>query len=174
MNRRDKITGVLAGAFLFLGLVFGGGCKRIVSLVYPDNQCVLSKRDIHPEIAVKVLLEGKRHAENGCCLRCAVTYADQTGTTVRVLSVTDYVTRNPIAPDRAFYVSGSGLAPCVSHLMAASEERHDVALSAWDRCAPSSIAFAKLEDAQAFQRSHGGRVQTFAQVIGSSKVVAQP
>ena len=43
----------------------------------------------------------------------------------------------------------------------APRNRHD----RLDRGAPSSIAFRKLEDAEAFQRTHGGLVETFSELM---------
>ncbi len=43
------------------------------------------------------------------CLQCAITYSQQTGQTLRVSSVTDYVGRKPLQPSRAFYVTAATL-----------------------------------------------------------------
>jgi len=42
----------------------------------------------------------------------------------------------------------------------------------WDRCLPSTIASAKGEDAEQFQKDAGGAIQTFAELTEGTKVVA--
>lgn len=147
------------------------GCRRFAALFHHSNQCSLDERPIHPEMKVRVLLEGRKAATDGCCIRCAINYAKQTGTTVHLLSVTDYATRHPISPDRAFYVTGSDFSPCAMHDVAVSGGRREIETNEWDRCAPSSIAFASLEDARQFQNLHGGRIQNWNELVGPNRVV---
>jgi nitrous oxide reductase accessory protein NosL len=105
-------------------------------------------------------------------VRCAITYAEQYGKRVRVLWVTDYPTGRRLNPKQATYVTGSDVNRCMGPPEEASVGRRESDMIVWDRCTPSSIAFAKLGDAEAFQRTNGGRVQTFSEVIGSAHVGA--
>jgi hypothetical protein len=150
-------------------MLAAAGCRQIEALL-PQNRCVLSDRPIHAGLAVRVAVDGGKQGE-ACCLRCAVTYAEQYGKQVRVLWVTDYPTGRRFDPERATYVTGSDLIRCMEPPAQASVGHRETETIVWDRCAPSSIAFAKLEDAEAFQRIHGGRFQTFSKVIGSAHVV---
>ncbi len=149
------------------------GCRRLLALFHHPNQCSLDERPIHPEMKVRVLLQGRKTATDGCCVRCAINYARQTGTTVHLLSVTDYATRRPIAPDRGLYVTGSDLSPCaMSHMpMSVSNGRREIETNEWDRCAPSSIAFATPDDAREFQKTHGGMIQSWKELVGSASVL---
>jgi nitrous oxide reductase accessory protein NosL len=146
------------------------GCRQIYALYHP-NRCVLSDRPIHAPLAVSVAVDGGPHGE-ACCVRCAITYAEQYRKRVRILWVTDYVNGSRLGAEQAVYVTGSDVNHCMGPPEQPSIGRRESDTIVWDRCAPSSIAFAKLEDAEAFQRSHGGRIQTFSQVIGSANVVA--
>jgi nitrous oxide reductase accessory protein NosL len=146
------------------------GCERIETFIHGDR-CVFSDRVIVPGMAVRVAVEGGPSGK-ACCVRCAISYSLQTGKTVRILWVTDYSTHKRIAAGRAYYVTGSDVAPCVGSPAEASAGRRECVVLGWDRCAPSSLPFATMDEARAFQRAHGGRIQTFAEVVGSAKVVA--
>jgi hypothetical protein len=152
-------------------LLTAPGCRRIDALFHSDR-CVLSDRPIHARLAVRVAVDGGPHGE-ACCLRCAVTYAEQYRKRVRVLWVTDYPTGRRLDPERATYVTGSDVNRCMGPPDQASTGRREVDRLVWDRCSPSSIAFAKLSDAEAFKRVHGGRIQSFAEVIGAARVAAR-
>jgi len=170
MNSRATYRCALVLVVLASIILPVAGCRQIYALFGP-NRCVLSDRPIHARLAVRVAVDGGPHGE-ACCLRCAVTYAEQYGKRVRVLWVTDYPTGRRLNPERATYVTGSDVNRCMGPPEEASVGRRETDMIVWDRCAPSSIAFAKLEDAEAFQRTHGGRVQTFSEVIGSAHVDA--
>ncbi len=160
-------------AILFIlasALLTAPGCQRIETLFH-TQRCVLSDRPIHARLAVRVAVEGGPHGE-ACCLRCAITYAEQNRKRVRILWVTDYPTGRRLDPRRATYVTGSDVNRCMGPPEQATAGRRETNMIVWDRCSPSSIAFAKLEDAEAFQRVHGGRIQTFSEVIGSASVIA--
>jgi hypothetical protein len=158
---------VLVFASLILAV---SGCRQIDALFH-SNRCVLSDRPIHARLAVRVAVDGGPRGE-ACCLRCAITYAQQYRERVRVLWVTDYPTGRRLDPQGATYVTGSDVNRCMGPPDQASLGRRETDMIVWDRCSPSSIAFAKLKDAEVFQRVHGGRIQTFAEVVGPAKVVA--
>ncbi len=170
MSNRATYWSAVAIVVLATIMLAAAGCRQIEALL-PQNRCVLSDRPIHACLAVRVAVDGGPRGE-ACCLRCAVTYAEQYGKRVRILWVTDYPTGRRLDPERATYVTGSDVNRCMGPPDEASVGRRETDTIVWDRCAPSSIAFAKLEDAEAFQRIHGGRIQTFSKVIGSAHVVA--
>lgn len=171
MRISRRIAGSLPVALIATAALAMGGCQRISAWLHP-GRCVLSERMIHAEMEVRLAVVGENKAGKGCCLRCAITYSQQTGRTVRIFSVTDYPSRKPMRPDQAIYVTGSDVAPCAAAPTEVASGRRRSLLEIWDRCELSSIAFARREDAQAFQQVHGGRIETFRQVVGSSKVVA--
>jgi hypothetical protein len=171
-TKSNRATYWSAVAIVVLATIMlaAAGCRQIEALLL-QNRCVLSDRPIHTGLAVRVAVDGGKQGE-ACCLRSAVTYAEQYGKQVRVLWVTDYPTGRRLNPEWAAYVTGSDVIRCMEPPEQASVGRRETDTIVWDRCAPSSIAFAKLEDAQALQRIHGGRIQTFSEVIGSAHVVA--
>ncbi len=154
------------------GLVVLNSCDRLSAWLYPANRCILSERSIHPGMKVLVDVEGDDKSGASCCLHCAIAYSQQTGKTVSIRSVTDYFSHESLGPGQAIYVTGSDVSPCVGPPVEVSDGHRECLIQGWDRCAPSSIAFASMDEARKFQRAHGGRLQTFAEVIGAAKVVA--
>lgn len=171
--REGRYAILFAAAAIAVTITALAACERYHALVHGHHQCSLDERPIHPEMKVRLILEGRKVAADSCCLRCAINESLQSGKTVRVISVTDYKTRNSIAPEQATYVTGADIAPCAGPVLAASAGRQEVEMKAWDRCAPSSIAFANAADAREFRRAHGGRVETWQQVIANSKLVSR-
>jgi nitrous oxide reductase accessory protein NosL len=122
-------------------------------------------------MAVRVEVEDGPSGQ-ACCLRCAITYSRQTGKTVRVDWVTDHVHGQKMAADRAVYVVGSNVAPCAAMREVAPADRRELLTEIWDRCRTSTIAFADVADARAFQALHGGAIETFGHLVSGVKVVA--
>jgi hypothetical protein len=98
-----------------------------------------------------------------CDPRCVLTYERQTGRQARFVESTDFDTRRPIDPARAWYVSGSDIAPDASaaRMRPSPETTADLH---WHRCLPSVLAFATREAAERFHRAHGGQVETLARL----------
>lgn len=165
-------TAVFFGLSLILVALCLSGCQRLDQLVYPDR-CVLSARVIHPGMAVRLAVANGGPSGRACCLRCAISYSLQTGKTVRILWVTDYSTHRRISAQGAYYVTGSDVAPCLGPPHEASASRRECVVMGWDRCSPSSLPFATIDEARTFQQVHGGRIQKFAEVVSGSKVVAE-
>lgn len=165
---------VLAIALLAVSAILTAqGCGRFRALFHRADVCSLDERPIHQEMKVRVLIEGRKEATDGCCIRCAINYAKQSGTMVRVLSITDYATHRPIPPDRALYVTGSDFSPCAvsEAAVTVSGGRREVASSEWDRCIPSSVAFANTNEAREFQKQHGGTIQNWKELVGLNSLV---
>jgi nitrous oxide reductase accessory protein NosL len=169
MNRRHVLAIALGAAVLCAGPLLSG-CDRIDTWLHP-SRCSLSGRAIHRGMGVRIQLEG-RGPSRACCLRCVTAYSEQTGKTVRVLSVTDYVSHARVSPERAFYVVGSHVTPCAGPRADVTANRRELPLRDWDRCLPSIIAFARREDALQFRAEEGGGIESFDEVVAGTKVVA--
>lgn len=168
MMRCRRLLGI--ATVLLVGALLAAGCERIDAWLHPAT-CSLSHRTIHRGMAVELQLGG-HVPQKACCLRCAITYSQQTGKRVRILSVTDYVSHKRILPDRALYLVGSNIAPCAGPPVEVPASRRELVAELWDRCLSSVLAFASREDAQRFEAEHGGTIETFAEVVGDAKVVA--
>jgi hypothetical protein len=145
------------------------GCDRIEAL-WRGDRCVLSERPIHAATRVRLAVENGPRGY-ACCLRCAVTYARQTGKTVRIDFVTDYLTHKPLDPEKALYVTGSDVNLCMGPPLREEGGHSGNLAEMWDRCAPSSLAFGDAREAANFQSIHGGRVERFEQVADGTRVV---
>jgi hypothetical protein len=157
-------------ALIIACLPFLTGCEWARSWVSSRDRCVLSERKIHPGMAVRVEV-ANGPSGRACCLRCAITYSRQTGKMVRVDWVTDHAHGREIAADRAVYVVGSNVAPCAAAREVAPVGRRELLAEIWDRCRTSTIAFADVADARAFQEKHAGAIETFAELVRGEKVV---
>lgn len=152
----------------------GGELQGLVArlaVLLRGDRCAFSGREIHPETAVRVEVEGGE-VITACCLRCAITESTQTHKRIRVISVNDFNTSHPLSPAQAVYVVGSDVAPCACHGELAAPNGVRSLYCAWDRCLPSALAFENAQTAEAFRAEHGGRIETFAQLTASLNVVA--
>ncbi len=122
-----------------------------------DMVCEVCNRPVHMETRTVALVGGER--EVFCCPTCALSAGRQEGKPVKFLKLTDYATAWPVEPDDAFLVRGSDVNPCLEHEpeMLTDMEKQPSALT-FDRCAPSVLAFATRQAAEAFIREHGGEL----------------
>ena len=68
---------------------------------------------------------------------------EETMTMLEKLSVTDYLTHKQLAPDKAAYVTGSDVAPCVGPRVKATVSRRECCFLGWDRCSRRSTRRAR-------------------------------
>jgi nitrous oxide reductase accessory protein NosL len=110
---------------------------------------------------IVVLVEGESTPRKACSITCVLNYQKTEGKRVRFLRVTDFFYGKIIDPQKAFYVVGSDVNPCLEHSHGPflSELRTPLYLD-WSRYTPSVLAFATREDAEKFQKDHGGRVDS--------------
>jgi hypothetical protein len=168
---RSRASAPLVLSVIALCAVSVVSCESLRSWLSSPDRCVLSEREIHPGMAVRVEVENGPSGQ-ACCLRCAISYAQQTGKTVRVDWVTDHVHGQKMAADRAIYVVGSNVAPCAAMRELAPADRRELLVEIWDRCRTSTIPFANVAEARAFQAEHGGTIETFEHLVTGVKVVA--
>jgi hypothetical protein len=159
MGKKARLTAFVFASFVLVGLAVGG--YWLVRKTEPES-CSICQREIHPQSRAVIEANGKREAT--CCARCALTFAKQAHTSIRLVQVTDYNTLKPLAPDQAYFVEGSRLVLCESHKPMLDQTRHPF-IRVFDRCEPSLYAFARREDAEAFARDNDGTVVRLADVM---------
>lgn len=164
-----KATATIA-VLLLAATLPPAGCDRIESWL-PRTRCALSGRPIHSGMAVTIQV-GDGPPKKACCLRCAITYAQQEEARVVVRSVTDQASGEQLAPEDAVYLAGSGLQPCAGPRVDFDAGRRQAPAQSWDRCLPSIIAFAHGKDAEKYREEWGGKTQTFAEIVDGTNVVA--
>jgi hypothetical protein len=132
----------------------------------PPKYCQLSDRLIQPHMLTVVRIDGKKLY--ACCARCALTEERQTGKSVEIVSVTDYLSGRQIDARKAWFVDGSRVAPCCSPAMKAEEGRTPY-MRMFDRCSPSLIAFRQRNQALSFIAKNGGKLTTLNDLDNQNK-----
>jgi hypothetical protein len=153
MSQSTKALTVFLSA-LFLGVIAAGG-YWILRETKPEA-CPICQRSIHAHSSAVVSMAGKR--VKVCCIRCGITHNFQVGQPGAVVEVTDFLTGRAMKPERAFYVEGSEVSMCDPHGSSLVDETKHPYARIFDRCEPSTYAFAKREDAESFVRKNGGKL----------------
>ena len=154
MTNKGAVVGIIVLIALGAGLTY---VAWHLTSSTTNMVCQVCNRPIHMETRTVALIGGER--EVFCCPTCAVHAAQQSGKGLEFVKFTDYATGWPVEPDEAFLVEGSDVNPCLAHEaeVITDLEKQPAAL-AFDRCAPSILAFATREAAEAFIKEHGGRL----------------
>ncbi len=156
---RGKVTAFIVSGLVLAALAVGG--YWVLQQTAPDT-CRICQRPIHAEARAVIEVDGQR--EPVCCARCALTLRQQEHRPVRLVEVTDYVTRRPLAPESAYFVEGSQVVLCEKHEPLLDETKHPQA-RVFDRCVPSLYAFARREEAEAFAGANGGAVRRLDELL---------
>jgi len=158
MTARKRVT-LFVSVALVAALAAGG--YWLLQRTAPDT-CRICQRPIHAEARAVIEVDGKR--EPVCCARCALTLQHQQRTPVRLVEVTDYVSRASLAPESAYFVEGSRIVLCEKHEPLLDQTKHPYP-RVFDRCVPSLYAFARREEAEAFAAQNGGTVQRLPELL---------
>lgn len=120
-----------------------------------ENICQFSWREIEPNMATVAEIDGKR--QRICCPACALATAQQRGIPIRIVQLSDFNTKQPLDPKTAFLVQGSDINPDMHSqpLVDTDKQPHPVH---YDRCMPGILAFQTRQQAETFQREHGGEL----------------
>ena len=151
----------LAVAALVAGLGYAG-FKAYTSS--EADSCYACQRTIHAHMRTVAIAHGRPRFF--CCPACALSEHEQEGQPIRIVELTDFITGAKLAPAGAFVVKGSDVNMCArkQELMEADKRAADVA---YDRCAPSLLAFATETEAARFASAHGGQVLPFRDVAAA-------
>lgn len=133
----------------------------LLSCSADKGECPFCYVKMPHDARVMVLVEGESIPKMACSITCVLNYQRTTGKKIKFLRVSDFYSGNFLNPQEAFYVIGSDVNPfdkyLHSHLF--SQSRTPIYLD-WSRYTPTVLAFTSREDAEEFQRDHGGRVAT--------------
>lgn len=155
-NSNMRLRLMFAGATILALLIGLGGGAWYELRTRPPAFCEISGRPIHPDMATVVQVDGKKLYT--CCPRCPLTLAVQTGKSVRIIEVTDYVTGRRLKASDAYFVDGSQVEMCSSPRLKSDESRTPYQ-RLFDRCSPSLLTFAGEEDARRFVNQYGGSIK---------------
>ena len=160
-TRRIAITGIL----ILAACATAFGWFRFV--IHPKPvACSYSNRPLRANLMVTAEIAGKR--TQVCCARCALNEANQKHKPLRLIEVHDYRTGKTISPANAWFVESSRAIAC-THDMTRMGEHKDMQDLSFDRCVPSTLAFANKPDADAFIAQKGGAVLSLGQLMGEAK-----
>ena len=159
MSEKRKTKSFLMSALLVAVLATAG--FWIVQQTKP-RVCMICERAIHPHSSAVVVIDKK--SVRVCCIRCGITHNFQIGKPGQVVAVTEYVSDRSIQPADAFYVEGSQVSMCDPHEGALLDETKHSYPRIFDRCEPSTYAFAKREDAEQFVRTNGGKLLSWEEL----------
>ena len=116
--------------------------------------CSVCQRPLHQAQTYVVVSQNGRQRRT-CCPRCGLRFVIENSG--RPLQATDFSNRKLISAKDSFYLEGSDLMECCASTMMRSDSGMICEMH-YDRCMPSLVAFANLQDARTFQQKHGGRV----------------
>lgn len=160
MGPRSKTAAFVLSSLILVALAAGG--YWLLRRTEPER-CAICQRDIHAQSRAVMFAGGRR--ETLCCVRCGLTESHQEGKPIRLVEVTDYVSARPLSPDSASYVKGSRIVLCEPPERTILDQTKHPYGRLFDRCEPSTYAFARREDAEAFAREHGGIVLPWADLL---------
>jgi hypothetical protein len=117
--------------------------------------CYACQRSIHAHMRTIAIANGR--ARPFCCPACALSEHEQEGKPIRITELTDFLTGAKLTPADVFLVKGSDVNMCAHKHELMEPDKREAAM-AYDRCAPSLLAFSTEKDAARFAREHGGEV----------------
>ncbi len=147
-------------------LVFAASLALGAYVVRSRSQqiCGFCQRPINPQAGVMAEVGGRtRHV---CCARCAVSEGLQEKKTVRLISVTDYLTGQRIDPQNAWFVDGSRVIACRHDMTPMGQMKRPEQLT-FDRCSPGAFAFARRVDAETFISHNGGVLRNLDEMLAA-------
>ena len=164
MSHNSK-TAALIVSFLLL-VAMGTGGFWFLHETQP-RLCPICQRSIHEHSSAVVGIDKKRVTV--CCIRCGITHNSQVGKPGEVIGVTDFQSNKSLNPSNSFYVEGSQVSMCDPHDSNLMDETKHPYSRTFDRCDPSTYAFARREDAEAFERANGGKVLSWKELTNEAR-----
>jgi len=158
------ITALALGAIAAVSVV----AYRYVSQP-PRDLCRVCARGLHPGVTYRLELSAGK--EDACCPRCGMHYAIQHPGAVKKAWATDLTTGVFIEAESAYYVEGGDVEYCTMHSTPVEREPQGVRVRDYDRCLPSLVAFSSRQEADAYQKQHGGQVLDSRQAMERVKAL---
>ena len=163
MSQRSKTAAALS--FLVLAAIGIGGFWLLRTT--EPQVCPICQRSIHEHSSAVVVIDKKRVTV--CCIRCGITHNFQVGKPGAVVAVTDFNSNRSLDPSTSFYVEGSHVSMCDAHNSNLMDETKHPYSRTFDRCEPSTYAFAHREDAETFNRANGGKVLSWEELTQEAR-----
>ena len=163
MKRRDIIVTLVALAAIGVTSFFAYRYERRRESA---GMCPFCDRMVHPITAYRVTVGG--HMVTACCPRCGMhAQVNQDVGKPGQARATDVNTGESVPADSATYVEGGDLQYCTHGDQPVTRQPHGVSVREYDRCLPTLVAFKTPQEAEAYQKQHGGRVLSYSQALES-------
>ncbi len=144
--------GLLAFYLVSSGRIAGG-----------ESVCSICNRPLHPAQRF-IVLSQKGRERRACCPRCGLRFAIESR--AKPSEATDFSSGKLITAESAFYLEGSDLMQCCTSTTMRTDSGMICDMH-YDRCMPSLVAFANLQNARTYQQKHGGRLVNLAEAKAS-------
>ena len=165
MKLKDVVISLVS-----IGVITTLGIWAYVSVSRPAaDLCRVCDRGLHHGMTYR--LELADGPEDACCPRCGMHYQIEHPGAVQEAWATDLNSGQFIAAKTAFYVEGGDIAHCTMHSTPVEREPQGVAVRAFDRCLPSLVAFGTRQEAEAYEKQHGGDVLDYQQALERVKAL---
>jgi hypothetical protein len=130
------------------------------------DTCPFCERMVHSSTAYRLTVNG--HEVAACCPRCGMrAEVNREKGKLGGARATDVTTGETIAAESATYVEGGDVQYCTHGNQAVTREPHGVSVREYDRCLPTLAAFKTPQEADLYQKQHGGRVVSYAHALDS-------
>ena len=165
MKFKDVLISLVA-----IGVITTLGAWAYLSVSRPSpDVCRVCQRGMHQGVTYR--LELATGNEDACCPRCGMHYQIEHPGAAKKIWATDVNTGRFIAAESAYYVEGGDVAYCTMHSTPVERQPQGVAVRDFDRCLPSLVAFSTRQEAETYQKEHGGEVLGYQQAIERVKAL---
>ena len=135
----------------------------------PEDLCRVCDRPLHAGVTYRMELASG--TESACCPRCGMHYQIERPGAIKKAWATDLDSGEFIPAESAYYVEGGDIAHCAVHSGALQRAPQGVSVREFDRCLPTLVAFRTKQEAEGYQRQHGGQVLNYQQAMNEVKVL---
>ena len=126
--------------------------------------CEICGRGIMKQVEFRI--ETAHGTIYACCPGCAMHHIINHPGEARKELATDFKSGQLISARSAYYDMGGNVQYCTRHDPSIQRvPGQGVEMRVYDRCLPVMVAFASKDDAESYQKLHGGRVVTFDQAL---------
>jgi hypothetical protein len=130
------------------------------------DTCPFCDRMVHSVTAYRLKVDG--HEVTACCPRCGMhAMVNHENGKPGSARATDVITGESVAAESATYVEGGDLQYCMHGNQPVTREPNGVSVREYDRCLPTLAAFKNPQEADLYQKQHGGRVLSYEQALAS-------
>lgn len=164
-DKRAVGSKVIRGAAAALMLALLAGSSYFLYTL-ESGTCAVCQRPLHGASTYRIVLSGGGDLDV-CCPRCGLHFQELNGHQVKEAWIEDISTGEFLPAKQAIYVEDSSLRQCCSQERPREDGSGKPYTLAWDRCLPGLVAFKDRQQAQEFQRSQGGAIRSYQELLAA-------